>query len=118
AVAFDLPARNGSASAAGGGPLFQMGVAQSPLLQLPDSPIAGRAELRRVGEARAVAVREVVHDVHDLASVGAGPAAKTASAAAEFGGFDFVDYVKIYFFLRQEGRGNGQQQQSCRTSEG
>ena len=91
-----------------------MGVAQSPLFQLPYGPISGRAELRRVGEARAVAVGEVVHDVHHLASAGSGAA---AASAAEFGGLNFVDYIEIDSFLRQKKRGNGQQQ-GCRSSEG
>ena len=79
------------------GPLLQMHIAQPPLLELPDGPIAGGAELRRIGEARVRSGRSGCTWFPSPArGASASAAAKASSTAAHsFGGLDFVDDVQV-----------------------
>src|SRR5271157_1682820 len=78
------------------GPLLQLDVTEAPLLELAGGPFARGAELRGIGQARAVAVGQVVYDVHDPGSTASATTAESAaSSAAEFGDLDLVDRVQI-----------------------
>ena len=73
-----------------------MNVAQAPFLELADGPFSGSAELGRVGQARTVAVREVVHGLHDRDPAASAAATTTEAAApAEFRGLELVNCVQV-----------------------
>ncbi len=95
-----------------------MDIAHAPLFELGDGPLAGGAELRGIGETRAIAVGQVVHGIHDLRPT-AGAAASETAAAAELGDFDFVDHVEIDplgSLLSEHQQGN-EQDGNCEKSE-
>jgi hypothetical protein len=92
-----------------------MNIAETPFFELSDGPFTGSAELRRVGEARAVVVGEVVHGLHNgHRARGAAAATETATTAAELGGLELVNHVQVdplHWLLGDEQHGNKQEKQ-------
>ena len=85
-----------------------MDVAEAPLVELAGGPKARGSELRGIRQARAIAVGQVVHDVHDP---GRSAATTTeSSAATEFGDLDLVDRVQVHPLLRYDKQRNEQKE--------
>src|SRR5580698_7097656 len=96
-----------------------MDIAEPPFLQLADSPVPGCAELRRVGQAGTVAIRQVIERFHDWRTRRGPSATATAASSsaptANFGGLNQVNHVQVdvlSLLLSDDQQGNERKEQA------
>jgi hypothetical protein len=90
-------------------------VAQAPVVELFDGPIARRAELRRISQPRPVVIRQVEQRLHDgrrrsTASTAGAAASGPAATRSGFRGLNFVDDIQVdplHRLLGDQHRRNG-----------